>query len=112
MCSTWGALEGRARCLPSGHMQKWKIAKNTPCSQRIALGALHKRPFTKVKLASVGSEYNEEPRAIWGPLAGLSRNGAPAKWARDMTPKMAYNPTHAFYTQPSGLELKYAYILM
>ena len=112
MCSTWGALEGRARCLPSEHMQKWKIAKNTPCSQRITSGALHKRPFTKVRLASVGWEYNEEPRAIWGPLAGLSRNGVPAKWARDMTPKMAYNPTHAFYTQSSGLESKYAYILM
>ena len=29
-----------------------------------------------------------------------------------MTPNMAYNPTHTFYTQPSGLEPKYAYILM
>ena len=29
----------------------------------------------------------------------------------DMTPNMAYNPTLAFYTQPSGLESKYAYIL-
>ena len=112
MCSTWGALEGRARFLPIGHMQKWNIAKSTPCSQRIASGALHKRPFRKVGLASVGCEYNEGPRAIWGPLAGLSRNGAPAKWARDMTPKMVYNPTRAFYTQPSGLESKYAYILM
>ena len=32
--------------------------------------------------------------------------------ARDMPPNMAYNPTQAFYTQPSGLEPKYAYILM
>ena len=112
MCSTWGALEGRARCLPSGHMQKWNIAKKTPCSQRIASVALQKRPFEKVKLASVGSEYNKGPRAIWGTLVGESWNGAPAKWARDMTPNMAYNPTHAFYTQPSGLESKYAYILM
>ena len=100
------------RCLPSGHMQKWNIPKNTPCSQRIASGALHKCPFTGVRLGSVGWEYNEGPLAIWGPLAGLSRNGAPAKWACNMTPKMAYNPTHAFYTQPSGLESKYAYILM
>ena len=53
MCSTWGALEGRARCLPSGHMQKWNIAKNTPCSQRIASGALHKRLFTKGSLVNV-----------------------------------------------------------
>ena len=38
---------------------------------------------------------------------------APAKWARDMTPNMAYNPTLAFYTQPSGLyiESKCAYIV-
>ena len=36
----------------------------------------------------------------------------PPNWAHDMTPNMAYNPTHAFYTQPSGLEPKYAYILM
>ena len=28
-----------------------------------------------------------------------------------VTPNMAYNPTLAFYTQPSGLESKYAYIL-
>ena len=28
-----------------------------------------------------------------------------------MTPNMAYNPTLAFYTQPSGLEPKCAYIL-
>ena len=28
-----------------------------------------------------------------------------------MTPNMAYNPTLAFYTQLSGLESKYAYIL-
>ena len=28
-----------------------------------------------------------------------------------MTPNMAYNPTLAFYTQPSGRETKYAYIL-
>ena len=45
-------------------------------------------------------------------MKGLVRYGAPAKWARNMTPNMAYNPTHAFYTQPSGLEPKYAYILM
>ena len=70
MCSTSGALEGRARCLPSGHMQKWNIAKNTPCSQCIASAALHKRLFIKVGFASVGWEYNEGPRAIWGPLAG------------------------------------------
>ena len=111
MCSTWGALRGRARCLPSGHMQTWNIAKKTPCSQRIASGALDKRPSTKVRLASVGLEYNEVLRAIWGPLAGEAWTGAPAKWARDMTPNMAYNPTLAFYTQPSGLESKCAYIL-
>ena len=35
----------------------------------------------------------------------------PPKKARDMTPNMAYNPTLAFYTQPSGLESKCAYIL-
>ena len=70
MCSTRGALEGRVRCLPSGHMQIWNIAKNTPCSQRIASGALHKRPFTEVRPASVGPEYNEGLPAIWGPLAG------------------------------------------
>ena len=29
-----------------------------------------------------------------------------------MTPNMACNPTHASYTPPSGLESKYAYILM
>ena len=65
-----GALIKHIFLLPSGHMQTWNIAKNTPCSQRIASGALHKRPFTRVRLASVGWEYNEGPRAIWGPLAG------------------------------------------
>ena len=92
-------------------MQTWNIAKNTPCSQRITSGALHKRAFTEVRLASVGWEHNEGLRAIWGPLAGESWDGAPAKWARDMTPNMAYNPTLAFYTPSSGLESKCAYIL-
>ena len=59
-------------------MQKWNIAKNTPCSQRIASGALHKRPLTKVRLASVGREYNEGPRAIWGPFF-LRHGGPPPK---------------------------------
>ena len=35
----------------------------------------------------------------------------PPKGEHDMTTNMAYNPTLAFYTQPSGLESKYAYIL-
>ena len=43
--------------------------------------------------------------------ASLGMVHPPAKWARDMTPNMAYNPTLAFYTQPSGLESKCAYIL-
>ena len=51
-------------------MQIWNIAKNTPCAQIIASGALHKRPFTNVRLASVGWEYNEGLHVIWGPLAG------------------------------------------
>ena len=59
MCSTWGALKGYERYFPSGHMKIWKIAKHTPCSQRIALGSPHKLPFTKVRLAIDRGEYGE-----------------------------------------------------
>ena len=49
---------------PSGHMKIWKIAKHTPCSQRIALGSPHKLSSTKVRLAIDRGEYKEGPRAI------------------------------------------------
>ena len=47
MCSTWGALKGYERYLPSGHMKIWKIPKHTPCSQSIALGSPHKLSVQK-----------------------------------------------------------------
>ena len=51
MCSTWGASKGYEPYFPSGHMKIWKIAKHTPCSQRIALGSPHKLPSMKVRIA-------------------------------------------------------------
>ena len=64
MCSTWGALKGHERYFLSGHMKIWKIAKHTPCSQRIALGLPHKLSSTKVGLAIDSGEYGEGACAI------------------------------------------------
>ena len=47
---------------------------------------------------------------MWGPFAGLSWSGTPAKRAHEMTPNMPYKPTQALYTHPSGLGPTSAYI--
>ena len=83
MCSTWGALKGYERYFPSGRMKIWKIAKYTPCSQRIASGSPHKLPFTKVRLAHNRGEYGGGACTILGPLAGSVWSNGPAKWARN-----------------------------
>ena len=79
MCFTRGALKGHERYFPSGHMKIWKIAKQTPCSQSIALGSPHKLHSTKVRLAIDRGEYKEGPRAIRGPLVDVSLLAKPAK---------------------------------
>ena len=59
-----GAAGFPPRLLSPGHMKIWKIAKHTPCSQRIALGSPHKLPSTKVRLAIDRGEYGEGACAI------------------------------------------------
>ena len=100
------------RSSPSGHVEKWEIANNTPCSHRISSGALSMGPWAKVRLWSVDLGYEEGLRLIWGPLAGGSWSGTPAKWAHEISPYLPYNPTQAVYTQPSGLGPKFANILI
>ena len=83
--STWDAMEGYLRCSPSGHVEKWKNANNTPCLHRIASGVLSMGSWVKVTLSSVVLGWEEGLRFVWGPLAGFSCKGTPAKWAHEMT---------------------------
>ena len=46
-----------------------------------------------------------------GRKASSTRKIKPQTSSLMQLPNMAYNPTLPFYTQPSGLESKYAYIL-
>ena len=73
---------------------------------------LSMRPWAKVGPSSVDLGHEEGLHLIWGPLADLSKNGTPAKWAHEMTPYVVYIPYRALSTQPIGLGPKYAYILM
>ena len=80
------------RCSSTQHTKIWKLANNTPCSHRIASGALSMGPQAKVRLSSVDLVWEEELHSIWGPLAGFSWSCALAKWAHEMTPYMLYHP--------------------
>ena len=96
MCSTWGALKGHKRYFPSGHMKIWKIAKHTPCSQRIALGSPHKLPSTKVRLAIDRGEYKERASCNMRSIGGCIALGQ----TRQMGTQ--YNTWHIPHTAQKG----------
>ena len=77
--------KGYLRCPPIEHVEKWNNANNTPCLHRIASGVLSMGSWVGGRLLSVGFGSEEGLRLIWGPLAGFSRIGTPAKWANEMT---------------------------
>ena len=77
-------MEVYLHCSPSGHLEKWKNENNTPCLQRIASGLLSMGSWAKVRLLIVDLGEAEGLCLIWGPLAGLSRNGTPANGAHEM----------------------------
>ena len=96
MCSTWGALKGYERYFRSGHMKIWKIAKHTPCSQRIALGSPHKFSSTRVGLAIDGGEYKEVGVRN---LRSIGRFGL-ERWTRQISTQ--HNTWHIPHIAPKG----------
>ena len=100
------------RCSASGHVEKKKNANKALCSHRIASGVPRMGSWAGVRLWSVTFGEVEGLHLYWGPLVVLLWSGTPAKWADEMTPYMAYNPTKALYTPSSALGPTFAYALI
>ena len=91
-------MEGYLRCSPSGQVEKWKNANNTPCLHRIASGVLSMALWVKVRFGL----------GRWAPLNMGSIGGFVLEsYTRQMgtqnDPYLTNNPTQALYTQLSGL---------
>ena len=80
--------------IPKWAHKIWQYENNPPCPERIASDVLSMGPWAKGRPSSVDLGYEEGLHLIWGPLAGLSKNGTGAKWAHEISPNI---PIYGIY---------------